>query len=94
MLLPLGPALGMIRMLENAGAPNYLSLTVEIPDVGRYGITIQRCDGKTPAERIAELEGQLTARDAQPCGECGDDCAGYCRAAAESAVLDTGSTSP
>jgi hypothetical protein len=54
-------ALGMIRMLENAGAPNYLALTVEVPDVGRYGINVQRCDGKTPAERIAELEALLAS---------------------------------
>ena len=49
-------ALGLIQMLENAGAPNYLTLTIEVPDLGRYGLTIQRCGGKTPAERIAELE--------------------------------------
>lgn len=66
-------ALGMIRMLENAGAPNYLALTIELPDVGRYGINIQRCDGKTPAERIAELEARIaglaaTATAPKPAG--------------------------
>ena len=75
-------ALGMIRMLENAGAQNYLALTIEVPDVGRYGINIQRCDGKTPAERIAELETQIANRarlgTAPYASQCSESVSGMC----------------
>lgn len=52
-------SLGLIGMLDTAEAANYLTFSVEHPEVGRYAVTIQRCDGKTPAERIAELEQRL-----------------------------------
>lgn len=54
-------ALALIDMLNAADAANYLTVTVELPGTGRYALTIQRCDGATPAERIADLEAQLTA---------------------------------
>lgn len=49
----------MIGELERAGAANYLTHTVEVPGRGRYALTVQRCSGKTPAERIAELESEV-----------------------------------
>lgn len=51
----------MARTLNDAGAANYLTFSVEIPDTGRYAMTVQRCDGVSPAERIADLETQLAA---------------------------------
>lgn len=48
---------GMIAILEGSGGPgNYVTYTLEHPELGRYGVTVQRCAGRTPAERIAELE--------------------------------------
>lgn len=54
-------ALALVGMLEDAGAANYLTLSLDVPDVGRYAVTVQRCGGTTPAERIAELTAQLAA---------------------------------
>jgi hypothetical protein len=54
-------ALALVGMLEQAGAANYLTFAVDAPEVGRYAVTIQRCAGTTPAERIADLEAQLAA---------------------------------
>lgn len=38
------------------GAKNYLELTYNVPKLGEFTVTIQRKEGKTPGERIAELE--------------------------------------
>ncbi len=52
-------ALWLARMLDEAEAANYLTFGVTVPDVGGYAVTIQWQDGKTPAERIRELEQQI-----------------------------------
>ncbi|GAA4439097.1 hypothetical protein [Phytohabitans houttuyneae] len=58
---------GMIAILENSGGPgNYVTYTLEHDELGRYAVTVQRCGGKTPAERIAELEERLVAATAAP----------------------------
>lgn len=36
-------ALTLVGMLEQAGAANFLTVTMEVPDVGRYAVTVQRC---------------------------------------------------
>ncbi len=38
------------------GAKNYLELLYAVPDFGDFTVTIQKKDGITPCERIAELE--------------------------------------
>ncbi len=38
------------------GAKNYLELNYDVPEFGFFTVTTQRKDGKTPGERIAELE--------------------------------------
>ncbi|HHR3778366.1 TPA: hypothetical protein ACS5X7_001537 [Salmonella enterica] len=48
------------------GAKNYLELTYNVPKLGEFTITIQRKNGKTPCERIEELEAIV----AQRTGEC------------------------
>lgn len=55
-------ALALVAMLEDAGAANYLTYTIDVPGTGRYALTVQRCGGPTPAERIADLESRLTQR--------------------------------
>jgi hypothetical protein len=52
-------ALALVGMLEDAGVANYLTYTIDVPDTGRYALTVQRCGGQTPAERIADLQAQL-----------------------------------
>lgn len=49
----------MIAMLEEQHAANFLAMTMEHPKLGRYGITVQRCAGKTPAEMIGELTDEV-----------------------------------
>lgn len=48
-----------------SGAKNYLELLYAVPDFGDLTVTIQKVEGKTPGERIAELEAELKRRDAQ-----------------------------
>ncbi len=52
-------AVWLAGRLEAADAANYLTYTVTVPGVGEYGVTIQRGGGKTPGERIHELEQQV-----------------------------------
>lgn len=48
----------MAHQLEPAEAEgaNFLTFSMDLPGVGAYGVTIQRTGGKTPAQRILELE--------------------------------------
>ena len=39
-----------------SGATNYLELPYEIPEFGKMTVTLQKVEGKTPGQRIAELE--------------------------------------
>ncbi len=39
-----------------SGAKNYLELLYEVPEFGELTVTIQKVEGKTPGQRIAELE--------------------------------------
>ena len=47
------------------GATNYLELTYSVPKLGPFTVTIQRKEGKTPCERIAELEAVVEQRNAE-----------------------------
>ena len=49
-----------------SGARNYLELGYDVPEMGEFTVTIQRKEGKTPGERIAELEAVVDQRN----GEC------------------------
>ncbi|KWW08288.1 hypothetical protein [Escherichia fergusonii] len=49
-----------------SGARNYLELLYNVPEMGDFTVTIQRKEGKTPGERIAELEAVVDQRN----GEC------------------------
>ena len=49
-----------------SGARNYLELGYNVPEIGEFTVTIQRKEGKTPGERIAELEAVVDQRN----GEC------------------------
>ncbi|EAP4832886.1 hypothetical protein EGS93_18580 [Salmonella enterica] len=49
-----------------SGARNYLELGYNVPEMGDFTVTIQRKEGKTPGERIAELEAVVDQRN----GEC------------------------
>ncbi len=52
----------LAERLADAGAANYLTYSIALPDDGgEYAVTIQRVGGKTPAERIAELEERVAA---------------------------------
>ncbi|MDN8601883.1 hypothetical protein Q0A17_21085 [Citrobacter sp. S2-9] len=46
-----------------SGARNYLELGYNVPEVGEFTVTIQRKEGKTPGERIAELEAVVDQRN-------------------------------
>jgi len=48
------------------GANNYLELLYAVPDFGDFTVTIQRKEGKTPCERIAELETSKLSVKLQP----------------------------
>lgn len=48
------------------GAKNYLELSYDVPELGFFTVTTQRKDGKTPGERIVELEAVVDQRN----GEC------------------------
>ncbi|EAZ0910142.1 hypothetical protein AIY42_24375 [Salmonella enterica] len=52
--------------LVRSGARNYLELGYNVPEMGEFTVTIQRKEGKTPGERIAELEAVVDQRN----GEC------------------------
>lgn len=47
------------------GAKNYLELTYNVPKLGEFTVTIQRKDGKTPCERIEELEAVVEQRNGE-----------------------------
>lgn len=49
-----------------SGARNYPELGYNVPEMGEFTVTIQRKEGKTPCERIAELEAVVDQRN----GEC------------------------
>ncbi|HBK0727029.1 TPA: hypothetical protein H7U97_003262 [Escherichia coli] len=49
-----------------SGAKNYLELDYNVPAIGDFVVTIQRKEGKTPGERVAELEAVVDQRN----GEC------------------------
>ncbi|MFJ7174558.1 hypothetical protein [Citrobacter freundii] len=49
-----------------SGARNYLELGYNVPEMGEFTVIIQRKEGKTPGERIAELEAVVDQRN----GEC------------------------
>ncbi|HHT2708303.1 TPA: hypothetical protein ACTYSM_005702 [Klebsiella pneumoniae] len=51
------------------GAKNYLELSYDVPELGYFTVTTQRKDGKTPGERIAELEAVVDQRNGECC--CG-----------------------
>ncbi|MCS0773660.1 hypothetical protein NXZ74_23295 [Escherichia coli] len=46
--------------------PLHLELEYDVPEMGEFTVTIQRKEGKTPGERIAELEAVVDQRN----GEC------------------------
>ncbi|WP_368289334.1 hypothetical protein AB2B46_24030 (plasmid) [Kluyvera intermedia] len=48
-----------------SGARNYLELGYNVPEMGEFTVTIQRKEGKTPGERIAELEAVVDQRNGQ-----------------------------
>lgn len=48
---------------KRSGAKNYLELLYEVPEFGELTVTIQKVDGKTPAQRIAELEALTEEQD-------------------------------
>lgn len=39
-----------------SGSTNYLELLYEVPEFGEMTVTLQKVEGKTPGQRIAELE--------------------------------------
>lgn len=41
---------------KRSGATNYLELSYDVPEFGGVIVTIQKQDGKTPGQRIGELE--------------------------------------
>ena len=41
---------------KRSGAKNYLELLYDVPEFGELTVTIQKVEGKTPGQRIAELE--------------------------------------
>jgi hypothetical protein len=47
------------------GAANYTTFTLDHPDGRRFALTVQRCGGLSPAQKIAELETQLAAATAE-----------------------------
>lgn len=44
---------------KRSGATNYLELSYDVPEFGGVIVTIQRQDGKTPGQRIGELEERI-----------------------------------
>lgn len=47
----------MVHILNSVeGAANFVTFTLEHPDGQRYAMTIQRCDGLTPAEKLTAAE--------------------------------------
>ena len=42
-----------------SGATNYLELLYEVPEFGEMTVTLQKVEGKTPGQRIAELESRI-----------------------------------
>lgn len=45
--------------LKRSGATNYLELSYDVPEFGGVIVTIQKQDGKTPGQRIGELEERI-----------------------------------
>lgn len=45
--------------LKRSGATNYLELSYDVPEFGGVIVTIQKQDGKTPGQRIVELEERI-----------------------------------
>ncbi len=44
---------------KRSGATNYLELSYDVPEFGGVIVTIQKQDGKTPGQRIGELEERI-----------------------------------
>ncbi|MGS5488252.1 Uncharacterised protein [Klebsiella quasipneumoniae] len=44
---------------KRSGATNYLELSYDVPEFGGVTVTIQKQDGKTPGQRIGELEERI-----------------------------------
>ncbi|MEV0214269.1 hypothetical protein [Micromonospora sp. NPDC050695] len=52
-------------LTQTEGAANYVTFTLTHPGGERYALTVQRCAGLTPAEKIAGLEERIAALTAQ-----------------------------
>lgn len=48
-----------------SGAKNYLELLYEVPEFGGLTVTLQKVQGKTPAQRIEELEQRIAELEAR-----------------------------
>lgn len=46
-------------ILDEHDAQNYITFTFANPDGDKYALTVQRCDGLSPAEQIADLTQRL-----------------------------------
>jgi hypothetical protein len=46
----------MLEMFDESGAVNFLELCCGTPERGNFVVTIQRLDGKTPGQIVAELK--------------------------------------
>ena len=44
---------------KRSGATNYLELSYDVPEFGGVIVTIQKQDGKTPGQRVGELEERI-----------------------------------
>ncbi|HHD2838846.1 ead/Ea22-like family protein [Klebsiella quasipneumoniae] len=50
-----------------SGATNYLELLYDVPEFGEMTVTLQKVEGKTPGQRIAELESRtVTVKPMRP----------------------------
>ncbi|MDU1953612.1 MAG: ead/Ea22-like family protein [Atlantibacter hermannii] len=58
---------------KRSGAKNYLELLYEVPEFGELTVTIQKVEGKTPGQRIAELEARMVS--VKPAEQYEDDSA-------------------
>ncbi len=48
-----------------SGATNYLELLYDVPEFGEMTVTLQKVEGKTPGQRIAELESRTVKLPAE-----------------------------